>query len=342
MKNYDKKFFEDNIHKVVSRPIIFPDKFKIKSQRIVIQKIEDVNTDLYMAQIRPKDNIEVRSTQLNTSFEGGIDWNEPPPVIRKRKGTNPDLLDAYGRFEMFEKGGQKYWIMVEVECDDKTALKIRGWCNRTKSSKTNTIADCVYQIEVAVSKKYIKATKRNYQTWLNDIEPHLDSNTKSQIINTLVDRLGTNPVKPKKFISLSASSVMKNWVRPHFGDAKKIGFALAAKGAPKYSKVSDCYFGVVQRTYEDRKLLQAIMSYISSGVGYKLLGLSDSKATSKKALKNQRTSIKTKLTKLQNGLDRLYGKSPDCGWENIIDVFGFIPEHSDEYKKEPIQYKKLN
>ena len=41
MKNYDKKFFEDNIHKVVSRPIIFPDKFKI-SMRVKNEQGKDV------------------------------------------------------------------------------------------------------------------------------------------------------------------------------------------------------------------------------------------------------------------------------------------------------------
>ena len=344
MKKYDRKYFEDNFDKP-NIPNI-PDSIKVKSIKKVILKVDDINVNTFLSQIRVNDDIAARARRLDESFDTGIDWDRPLPIVKSRKGGGYDLIDAFGRFEMFELNGQEYWIMIAVECDSHNELRLRGWANKVTYNVSNSTKDNIETISTMVIKKMIKPTKRNFTRELNIIEPHKDPDVKKDIVNQLMDVFKVkSTVKPKRFVSYSAATIMKNWVKPHFADEKKIGFKLGSKGKPAYSKKSNCYFGILQYKYEYRKVLQAIVMKVKKNVPLKVLGLSEGKGMTLKKLKNDRIGIKRNITKITNNIDKLvskyHGEESKIKWEEVIDLFGFIPESVNEDVKEPVEYKEI-
>ena len=99
-----------------------------------------------------------------------------------------------------------------------------------------------------VIKDFIKKrTEYQYKKYLNIIEPHKTPEEKKEIISILVDKFGsTTKPKANRFVSYTASTIMKRWVKQHFADAKRLGFKLGLKGKPAFSKISNCYFGILQ------------------------------------------------------------------------------------------------
>ena len=196
-----------------------------------------------------------------------------------------------------------------------------------------------------VRTKMIKPTKRNFTRELNIIEPHKDPDVKKDIVNQLMDVFKVkSTIKPKRFVSYSAATILKNWVKPHFADEKKIGFKLGSKGKPAYSPKANCFFGILQYKYEYRKVLQAIAMKVKKNAPLKVLGLSEGKGMTLKKLKNDRIGIKRNITKITNSIDKLvemyHGKKCKIKWEEVIDVIGFIPEDVNEDPKTPVDYKE--
>ena len=345
MKIYDRKYFEDNFDKPHIPNI--PDNIKTGSVKKMILKVDDISIDSFLSQIRVNDDLLKRATSLGRSFATGIDWDQPLPIVKLRKDGSYSLIDAFGRFEMFELNGQKYWIMVVVECDELNEIRLRGWANRVTYDDKNSTKDNIETISTMVRKRMIKPTRRNFVKELNIIEPHKDSKEKAEIISTLIDEFKVTPTpKSKRFVSHTAATIMKKWVAKHFADAKRLGFKLGARGKPAYSKISDCYFGILQFGYEYRKLPQAIAFNLKKNVSLKVLGLSDGKITSMKQLKNQRSGVKRNLTRQTNNIDKLifkyHGEKSKIQWDEVIDIFGFVPESfGNEDPKEPVEYKEI-
>ena len=131
---------------------------------------------------------------------------------------------------------------------------------------------------------------------------------------------------------------MKTWVNKSWADAKSIDFKLGSKGKPIFSKIGKCYYGVLQHGYEGRKIFQAIKYNLEKDVPLRVVGISNGKITSKKKLKNERVSSKTKLTKLTKMLDKFYAKhNGKPNWNEVIDHMGFVPESVNENQKELIR-----
>ena len=344
MKIYDRKFFEENFDKPHIPNI--PDNIKTKSIKKLILSIDEINVDTFLNQIRVNDDIASRARTLSQSFDEGINWDQPLPIAKLRKDGGYDLIDAFGRFEMFEMSGQKYWIMIVVECDSHNELRLRGWANKVTYREENSTKDNIETISTMVRKKMIKPTKRNFVKELNIIEPFKNPDVKKDIVNQLMDIHNVkSTTKPKRFASFSAPTIMKSWVNKHFADAKKIGFKLASKGKPAFSKLSNCYFGILQYKYEYRKVLQAIEMNVKKNVPLRVLGLSEGKGMTMKKLKNDRAGIKRNITKITNNIDKLvskyHGEESKIKWEEVIDLFGFIPESINEDVKEPVEYKEI-
>jgi hypothetical protein len=344
MKQCERKYFEDNFDKPHIPNI--PDNIKIKSVKKMILKVDDINVDTFLSQIRVNDDIAARARTLGVSFNEGIDWDQPLPIVKLRKDGGYDLVDAFGRFQMFELSGQKYWIMVVVECDGLNEIRLRGWSNRQMYFDRNSLKDNIETVTTMVRMKMIKPTKRNFVRELNIIEPYKDPEVKKDIVNSLMDTFKVKTTtKPKRFVSYSAPTIMKNWVNKHFADGKKLGFKLAAKGKPAFSKIADCYFGILQYKYEYRKVLQAIEMNVKKNVPLKVLGLSSGKGITLKKLKSDRAGIKRNMTKITNNIDSLvlkyHGEPSKIKWDEVISLFGFIPEDVNENVKEPVEYKEI-
>ena len=338
-KNYSEKYFYDNFDK--GRIPIIPKEIKIKSIKLVVAHIPDVDVNVYLNQIRTDDDVMSRARSLGISFENGIDWEQPLPIIKLREDGSSSLIDAFGRFEMFEINNQRYWLMVQVECDEKNEILLRGWANRQTYRLESSMKDNIELISEMVRKGFIKKTEFQYKKQLNIIEPHKTKEEKSEIIKVLVDKFGsTTKPKKKRFVSYTAATIMLRWVNKHFADAKRLGFKLGKKGKPAFSKISNCYFGILQYGYESRKILQAIAFNLKKDVPLKVLGLSDGKITGVKKLKKQRTAIKRNITRITNNIDNLYKKyNGNVPWDEVIDIFGFVPESVNEDVKEPVDYK---
>jgi len=343
VKNYNEKYFMDNIDK--GRIPIIPPEIKIKSIKKIVGYIPDIDIDVYLSQIRTDDDIAARARSLDVSFANGIDWEQPLPIVKLRKDGSRSLVDAFGRFEMFELNNQNHWQMVEVECDEKNELLLRGWANRQTYRLVSSTKDNIELISTMVIKGFIKKrTEYQYKKYLNIIEPHKTPEEKKEIISILVDKFGsTTKPKANRFVSYTASTIMKRWVKQHFADAKRLGFKLGLKGKPAFSKISNCYFGILQFGYESRKILQAIDFNLKKDVPLRVLGLSDGKITSMKKLKNQRAGIRRNLTRITNNIDKLYKKyRGNVPWETeVINIFGDVPESINENVKEPVNYKSL-
>ncbi len=343
MKKYSEKYFRDNFRR--AQLIDIPPYIKTDSIKLVIQKVDDVDTDIYLSQQRVGDDVTSRAHSLSISFESGIDWNEPLPIIRLRKDGSKSLIDAFGRFQMFDDNGHEWWIMIEVECNAFNEWKLRNWANRQKYRAPSSRKDNIEALKTAVRKGFIKnPTLRNLTIHLNGIEPHKPKEEKKEILSVLVD-LYKKQAKPKKvrFLSWATTSIQKKWISRHFADAKKLGFKLGSKGKPMFSKISNCYYGIMVRTYEARKLLQAINYNLKKDVPLKVLGLSKDAITSKKKLKAERSAIRRNLTKLTNSLDEIYKKyNGNVPWEKeVIGIVGFVPEDVNEDIKEPVNYKPV-
>ena len=232
----------DNIDK--GRIPIIPPEIKIKSIKKIVGYIPDIDIDVYLSQIRTDDDIAARARSLDVSFANGIDWEQPLPIVKLRKDGSRSLVDAFGRFEMFELNNQNHWQMVEVECDEKNELLLRGWANRQTYRLVSSTKDNIELISTMVIKGFIKKrTEYQYKKYLNIIEPHKTPEEKKEIISILVDKFGsTTKPKANRFVSYTASTIMKRWVKQHFADAKRLGFKLGLKGKPAFSKISNCYF----------------------------------------------------------------------------------------------------
>jgi len=339
MKRYDKQYFYDNIQK--GRLPNFPKSIKVKSMKLQVVKVGDVDTDVVTKQSRQADDISGRASSLGVSFVSGIDWDQPLPIVRKREDKSLSLVDAFGRFEMFEVNGQKYWLMVVIECDEMNELRIRGWANRKLHRDESSTKDNIAHIAKMVRKGHVNKSEYSYKRELNIIEPYKSKEAKAEIIQKLVDMFGSNVTpKKKRFISYSATTLMKIWVNKHYADAKRLGFKLGAKGKPLFSKIGNCFYGVLQHTYESRKILQAVRYNLEKDVPTKLVGISDGTITSKKQLEKERRSSLRKLKKMTNELDDFYAKhkgKPD--WDKIIIHMGFVPEDVSENPKELVNLK---
>jgi len=336
MKNFDKQYFDENYDK--GRIPRF-DNIKVKSAKKEVLAIDDIDVDVFLDQIRVDDDIARRARSLGKSFESGIDWEQPLPIVKKRQDGSYSLIDAFGRFEMFEVSNQKYWLMVVIECNELTELQVRGWANRLVYRDPNSLKDNVELISTMVRKRLIKPTKVQYKKQINIIEPNKSPEEKDEIVEILFDKFGsTTPPKKKRFMSRSATTLMKTWVNKHWADAKSIGFKLGSKGKPLFSKIGKCYYGVLQHGYEGRKILQAIRYNIKSDLPLKVVGISSGKITGEKKLKNDRSDSKRKLTNLTKMLDSFYAKhNGKPNWNEVIEHMGFVPESVNENQKELIK-----
>lgn len=317
-------------------PVIGED-IKITKMTKELVKLSEVSTDTYLKQRRQADDIGARAKRLKKSFEV-IDYNQPIPIVRRRKDGTLSLIDAFGRFEMFDDDGQLFYPMTVVECGGHAEQQLAGWANRVLVKDDNSMMDNVENIATQVRKRYITATRKNFEEQLDIIEPHKPDEEKLQILSTLVEMFPTTKPVPKanKFISLRTPTIMKNWVKRHFAEADRLGFELGPKGKTKYSEKSDCYYGVNESGSEIRKVLSAVDRYVNKGKTTRLLSFVSSKfLTSVKSMKNKRRTTKSSFTKIQNNLDKLYenGK-PD--WNKVIDQMGDIPQHTSENRKNPI------
>tara|TARA_Y100000385_G_C13011371_1_gene601806 strand:+ start:91 stop:1116 length:1026 start_codon:yes stop_codon:yes gene_type:complete len=337
MKSFDKQYFYDNYDK--GRFPQFDDNIKIKSIKKEVLAIDDIDVDVFLDQIRVDDDIAKRARSLGASFESGIDWEQPLPIVKKRQNGSYSLVDAFGRFEMFEISNQKYWLMVVIECDTLAELQVRGWANRLVYRDPNKLKDNVELISTMVRKRLIKPTKGEYRKQINIIEPNKSSEEKDEIVDILVDKFGsTAPPKKKRFISRSATTLMKNWVNKHWASSEKIGFKLGSKGKPIFSKIGKCYYGVLQHGYEGRKILQAIRYNLKKDVPLKVVGISSGKITGEKKLRNERVDSKRKITALTNILDEFYDKhNGKPNWDEVFHHLGFVPESVNENQKELIR-----
>ena len=170
MKNFDKQYFYDNRDK--GRIPRFDNGIKVKSVKKEVLAIDDIDVDVFLDQIRVDDDISRRARSLGKSFESGIDWEQPLPIVKKRQDGSYSLIDAFGRFEMFEVSNQKYWLMVVIECDELTELQVRGWANRLVYRDPNSLKDNVELISTMVRKRLIRPTKAQYKKQINIIEPN--------------------------------------------------------------------------------------------------------------------------------------------------------------------------
>ena len=337
MKKYDKEYFYKNFGK--GRVPNFPNNIKVKSMELQVVKVSDVDTDVVTKQSRTADDITGRASSLGVSFSSGMDWNQPLPIVRKREDKSLSLVDAFGRFEMFEVNGQKYWLMVVIECDEINELRIRGWANRRLHRDESSTKDNIEAISKMVRKGFIKKSEHAYRRELNIIEPNKSKEAKAQIIQTLIDKFGSKVTpKKKRFISYSATTLMKNWVNKHYADAKRLGFKLGSKGKPLFSKIGNCFYGVLQKDYEARKVLQAVRFNLEKDVPLKLVGISGGKITSKKQLEKERKSSLRNIKKITNELDDFYAKH-GCKppWHKVFIHMGFVPEDASENPKELVK-----
>tara|TARA_Y100000310_G_C20530972_1_gene738423 strand:+ start:66 stop:1076 length:1011 start_codon:yes stop_codon:yes gene_type:complete len=333
-----KKQLERNFDKF-NLPVI-DENIKITKITKEVVKLSDVATDSVLKQSRETDDIGKRVKSLKTSFKGGVDYNQPIPIVKRRKdGTlSLSLIDAFGRFEMFDDNKQEYWVMAVVECGGQAEIQLRGWANRVLPKEPNTMMDNVNNIAKQVEDRYITPTRKNFEEQLDIIEPHKSEEEKLQILSTLMEKFPKTKAVPKekRFISYRTPTIMKNWVKPHFADANRLGFKLAPNGKTKLSEKADCYYGVNESGSEIRKVLAAVDRYVNKGKTTRLLSfISGRFLTSVKSMKSKRKATKSSFTKIQNNLDKLYenGK-PD--WNEVIDHMGFIPQHTSENIKDPI------
>ena len=117
---------------------IYPKEFGVKVVGIEIIKVDDVSVETYLNQIRVSDNIKSRGESLSTSFNE-VNWNEPLPVVKKTKNNSYELIDAFGRFSMFDDAGQEYWLMTIVEVEPEMEIDFKVYLNNKPTRVYNTI-----------------------------------------------------------------------------------------------------------------------------------------------------------------------------------------------------------
>ena len=186
------------------------EEIKITKMTKELVKLSEVSTDTYLKQRRQADDIGARAKRLKKSFEV-IDYNQPMPIIRRRKDGTLSLIDAFGRFEMFDDDGQEVWPSTVVECGGHAEQQLAGWANRVLEQVYNTMMDNVENIATQVRKRYITATRKNFEEQLDIIDPHKSPEEKLQIVSTLVEMFPKSKPVPKanKFLSYRTPSIMK-------------------------------------------------------------------------------------------------------------------------------------
>jgi|TARA_B100000073_G_C23667443_1_gene547172 hypothetical protein len=329
----NKQYLEKNLDKFQIPNI------PIKGVKVVGIKLlnrNNINNDNIYGQARVNDNITFRVDKFQKSFKGGIDFNQPIPMVEKRSDGKFERIDGFGRDAYFEKVNMEYWPHAIVKCStDLAKRKLRQWCNRTIAIFVNTEQDLVNGMIEAVEKKEMKNSKRAFQNYLNETEPYLDEISKGRIINLTMEKLETNPKPKSRTWTYTDSNIRSEWVTKHWENEPVYGFI---KNPKKLNVVGDCYQVAIQLGYEKRKIIKAVERWVKYNKPTEII-LHVAKGVTEKTLTKKRKELKKNIEGLKSILNELYKKK--LQWGRFLKIKGFVPQHIDEDIKKLIPYSKF-
>ena len=308
----------------------------IKVCGIKILNRDGVNNDTIEGQHRVHDEITVRVDKLEKSFTGGLDFNQPLPIVEQRKDGIYDRIDGFGRDAFFEKNNYDVWPHVVVECSTPLARrKLRIWSNKRLPKWDNTEQDIQNSIIEAVEMKEMKNSEKAFKDFLKESEPHLDQVSKDRIVTVVMERLKTKKPKTKTW-TYTDKSVKSEWVDKHWADTPSYGFNTGNE----YNEGGDCHQISLPYGYENRKLYTVITNYLNNGKKTELILRIDKGVKSLDTLNKQRKACLENIKEYKSNLDKLYGKK--LQWGKFLDIKGFVPQHKSENIKKLIPLNKIN
>jgi len=329
----NKQYLEKNLDKFQ-----IPD-IPIKGVKVIDIKLlnrNNINNDNIYGQSRVNDNITFRVDKFQKSFKGGIDFNQPIPMVEERSDGKFERIDGFGRDAYFEKVNMEYWPHAIVKCStDLAKRKVRQWCNRNIYIETNTEQDLVNSIIEAVEKKEMKNSKRAFQNYVNEVEPHLDEISKGRIINITMERLKTNPKPKSRTWTYTDSSIKTQWVDIHWENEPVYGFKKYSK---KLNIAGDCYQVAIPLGYEKRKIVKAVERWVKYNKPTEII-LNVIKGVTEKTLDEKRKTLKENIEDIKSTFNKFYGIEKQ--WGRFLKIKGFVPQHIGEDIKKLIPYSKF-
>jgi len=329
----NKQYLEKNLDKFQIPNI------PIKGVKVIGIKLlnrNNINNDNIYGQARVNDNITFRVDKFQKSFKGGIDFNQPIPMVEERSDGKFERIDGFGRDAYFEKVNMEYWPHAIVKCStDLAKRKLRQWCNRTIAIFVNTEQDLVNGMIEAVEKKEMKNSKRAFQNYLNETEPYLDEISKGRIINLTMEKLRINPKPKLRTWTYTDSNIRSEWVNKYWANTPKYGWE---KDPKKLNEGGDCYQSCIADGYENRKFIMAAERWSKYRKPTEVI-LHIVKGVTKKTLNEKRKELKEKIEKNKKIFNKLYNKK--LQWGRFLKIKGFVPQHIDEDRRKLIPYSKF-
>tara|TARA_Y100000593_G_scaffold91091_1_gene178995 strand:+ start:3323 stop:4321 length:999 start_codon:yes stop_codon:yes gene_type:complete len=327
-----KEYLERNVDK-----FNIPD-IPIKGIKVIGIKIlhrNMVNNDTIYGQHRVHDEITNRVDKLEKSFKGGLDFNQPIPIVEERTDGIYDRIDGFGRDGYFEVSNVNWYAHIVVECStprSKRALRI--WSNRKLPKWDNTEHDLQNSIIEAVEMKEMKNSEKAFKDFLKECEPHLDKVSKGKVLTAVMDRLKTNKPKNKTW-TYTDKSIKTEWIDKCWESEPVYGFQTGND----YNEGGDCHQIALPYSYEDTKLYTAVRNWIKHGKVTEIIlhvirgvkGLDSLNKGRKKCLSN--------IEEYKSNLDKLYGKK--LKWNKFLKIKGFVPQHVDENIKKLIPINNI-
>ena len=174
-------------------------------------------------------------------------------------------------------------------------------------------------------KKFMKAGKRNFTSFIKRTNPGLQDTTREKLVNTLMKFYKVKPTqKSKRYDSYKTTDIVKKWVKPHWKDADDYGFALLKNGSRTHSKNGKFLTAALPFDYEHIKLMTAVRDYNEKGLKTKFIAFSLKSITSRKNLIELRLKFEKEIKKICKTLDTVYAKNLD--WDKVFEVIGYVPQ----------------
>ena len=281
-----------------------------------------------------------RASAFFTSFNQGIDFNQPLPNLEKRKDGKYDRFNGFGRDSGLRRlKGYEGWYVYDVfECDhDLARLELRYWLNRTLPQQPNHERDIVKGYVNAIEKKSIRKDEDIIRASLKRGEPHLAKSEITRLVNVIMAHVGGRKEKIQKITSFTHETVYSRWVKHHWADLPDYGF-IDSSSTRKPNLVG----GVWQTTLTSStrgnnsykvKLYDAIRRFKVEGFGTQILLVIENASNLEELNKRRKWMI-------ENILDfKRITNTDDSIWESAVNLVGFVPQHEDELPKYVIDWE---
>tara|TARA_B100000780_G_C21045621_1_gene419742 strand:+ start:155 stop:1117 length:963 start_codon:yes stop_codon:yes gene_type:complete len=299
----------------------FPTLATVKIKETIRLKFDDIFIeDDYNNTIKINGQDMSHVEDLRLSFSEGVDLNQEPPCVIKRKTENSsyELVYGFGRSLALLELGVKEWYFTEIEADEDSIDDVRAIENEPLPKLNNSEQQLKRFLAKKVEKKLLKNTEDALRKKLNEVAPHRKKQSKDRIISFAMEDIGT----PQKYAFYNQSK-FNLWLKNNCSNTYSTG---------KLDEDRDMYGYLVKAGYQYRFVMNAIKHFAKTG--------KHSYCIAHVGAPSENNSIPQQRAKFRKELGSLLENLKTCGMKSdFIHIEGALPqEHGIDNWKQLVQF----